>query len=113
MKEKIIQIANEFIDELSQDGIKFDLKDIRLVGSNCAYNYTKKSDLDVHLIASKSSLHCPDDLYPKLYSAYRSIFNKNLDISIHGVPVEIYVEIEDDELDDANDEIQEGYRQDL
>lgn len=93
-----------------QDGIKFDLKDIRLVGSNCAYNYTKKSDLDVHLIASKSSLHCPDDLYPKIYSAYRSIFNKNLDISIHGVPVEIYVEIEADE---PEDEIQEGYRQDL
>ena len=91
---KIIEIANDFIDNLKQDGIKFDLKDIRIVGSNCSYNYTKDSDLDVHLIADSSSLNCPDELYPLLYSSYRSIFNKNLDIDFYGIPVEIYVEVE-------------------
>lgn len=92
--DKIIEIANDFIDNLKQDGIKFDLKDIRIVGSNCSYNYTKDSDLDVHLIADSSSLNCPDELYPLLYSSYRSIFNKNLDIDFYGIPVEIYVEVE-------------------
>lgn len=94
VREKILQIANEFIDNLKEDGIKFDLKDIRIVGSNCSYNYTKDSDLDVHLIADSSSLTCPDDLYPLLYSSYRSLFNKNLDIDFYGIPVEIYVEVE-------------------
>lgn len=92
--DKIINIANSFMEDLKQDGIKFDLKDIRLVGSNCSYNYTKDSDLDIHLIADSSSLNCPDDLYPLLYSSYRSIFNKNLDIDFYGIPVEIYVEVE-------------------
>ena len=92
--DKIIQIANEFISSLKDDGVQFDLKDIRIVGSNCSYNYTKDSDLDVHLIADSSSLNCPHDLYPLLYSSYRSIFNKNLDIDFYGIPVEIYVEVE-------------------
>lgn len=94
VREKILEIAKEFTDGLKEDGIKFDLKDIRLVGSNCSYNYTDKSDLDVHLIMDTDSLECPDDLYPLLYSAYRSLFNGKLDIDFYGIPVELYVETE-------------------
>ena len=94
VKEKILEIAKEFTAGLKEDGIKFDLKDIRLVGSNCSYNYTDKSDLDVHLIMDTDSLGCPDDLYPLLYSAYRSLFNGKLDIDFYGIPVELYVETE-------------------
>lgn len=94
VREKILEIAKEFTDGLKEDGIKFDLKDIRLVGSNCSYNYTDKSDLDIHLIMDTDSLECPDDLYPLLYSAYRSLFNGKLDIEFYGIPVELYVETE-------------------
>lgn len=94
VRDKILQIADDFMNNLKDDGIKFDLKDIRIVGSNCSYNYTKNSDLDVHLIADSSSLKCPDDLYPLLYSSYRSVFNKNLNIDFYGIPVEVYVEVE-------------------
>ena len=94
VREKILEIAKEFTDGLKEDDIKFDLKDIRLVGSNCSYNYTDKSDLDVHLIMDTDSLECPDDLYPLLYSAYRSLFNGKLDIDFYGIPVELYVETE-------------------
>lgn len=94
VREKILQIAKEFTNELEKDGIKFELDDIRLVGSNCSYNYNDKSDLDIHLIMDTKSLECPDNLYPLLYSAYRSLFNKKLDIDFYGVPVEIYVETE-------------------
>ena len=93
VKKAIENIADRFIDDLLEDGIKFKLKDIVLVGSNVSYNYTKDSDLDIHLIADSSELNCPDDLYPLLYSAYRSIFNKTYDITIKGIPVELYIEI--------------------
>ena len=94
VKETIEKIAKTFIDELANDDIKFDLKDIVLLGSNVSYNYTKDSDLDIHLIADSKDLHCPDELYPLLYSAYRSMFNKNYDITIKGIPSEIYVEMD-------------------
>ena len=95
IKDKIEQIAYQFIRELNEDGIHFTLKDIVLLGSNVSYNYTKDSDLDVHLIADSSGFECPKELYDKLYGAYRSIFNKNYDIRIKGIPTEIYVEMDD------------------
>lgn len=95
VKETIENIADLFIEELSEQDIKFKLKDIILLGSNVSYNYTKDSDLDVHLIADSKNLKCPDDLYPLLYGAYVSIFNKNYDITIKGIPVELYVEIDE------------------
>ena len=95
IKEKIEQIAYQFVNELNEDGIRFTLKDIVLLGSNVSYNYTKDSDLDIHLIADSSGLECPADLYPLLYSAYRSMFNKNYDIRIKGIPAEIYVEMDE------------------
>lgn len=94
VKEAIEKIAEEFVKELKADKIKFYLEDIVLVGSNVSYNYTKNSDLDIHLIASSDELKCPDNLYPLLYSAYRSIFNKNFNLNINGIPVEIYVEMD-------------------
>lgn len=93
VKEAVKRIADEFVDMLRQDGIKFKLKDIVLVGSNMSYNYTKDSDLDIHLIVDSKTLHCPDGLYPLLYSAYRSMFNSKYDITIKGIPAEVYVEV--------------------
>lgn len=95
VKEKIMDIVDDFCDGLTKDDIKFRLKDIKLVGSNCSYNYNDKSDLDIHLIMDTKSLKCPDNLYPLLYSSYRSIWNKNHDIDFYGIPVEIFVETDD------------------
>jgi stalled ribosome alternative rescue factor ArfA len=95
VREKINQIVDMFLESLVKDGIKINPKDIVLVGSNASYNYTDKSDLDVHIVADTSTLECPDNLYPLIYSAYRSIFNKKFEIDFYGVNVELYVETED------------------
>ena len=93
IKEAIEKIVNQFIKGLKEDGIKINLKDVILVGSNVSYNYTKDSDLDIHIIADSESLDCNPEVYTLLYGAYRSLFNKNYDITIKGIPVEIYVEL--------------------
>ena len=102
VREKILEIVKEFTDGLEEDEIKFKVDDIVLVGSNCSYNYNDKSDLDVHIRMDTDSLECPDDLYPLLYSAYRSLFNNKFDIDFYGIPVEIYVETS--ETEQMNDE---------
>lgn len=112
VKEKILAIVKDFTDSLEKDGIKFNLKDIKLVGSNCSYNYNKDSDLDVHLVMDTDSLECPDDLYPLLYSAYRSIWNKNHDVDFYGIPVEIFVETDDTvQMNDENNYLEEAAQQ--
>lgn len=95
VREKLLQIADKFVETLKEDEIAIELIDIKLVGSNCSYNYTDKSDIDLHLVADTESLECPDDLYPLLYSAYRAIFNQKYNFSINDIPVEIFVETSD------------------
>ena len=93
VKEKINFIVNEFIKNLQEDNICIQVDDIILVGSNCAYNYTKDSDLDIHILANTDALKdCDQNIVSKLYSAYRTIFNKKFDIDFYGIPVEIFVE---------------------
>lgn len=95
ISERIYKLVDLFLEDLSEANIKINIKDIILVGSNVNYNYTKDSDLDIHIIADTKSLSCPDNLYPALYSAYRSLFNKKYNINFYGIPVELYVEEED------------------
>jgi len=94
VEEKIKQIVDVFLAGLAEDEIKINVRDILIIGSNASYNYTPYSDLDLHIIVDTDSLECPDNLYSKLYSAYRSLFNKRLDIDFYDIPVEIYVEDE-------------------
>ena len=93
IKEAIEKIVNQFVEDLKTDSVKIEVKDIILVGSNVSYNYTKDSDLDIHIIVDKDTLDCDPEIYTLLYGAYRSLFNKNYDITIKGIPVEIYVEL--------------------
>jgi hypothetical protein len=95
VKEKILEIVNTFVNGLKEDGIKLNIKDIVLIGSNASYNYSDTSDLDIHIIADTTDLECPEELYPLLYSSYRSIFNKKYDIEFYGTGVELFVDTED------------------
>lgn len=96
VREKLLQIADEFIKCIKDDEVKFILKDVKLVGSNANYNYNQDSDIDLHLVADTKSLKCPDDLYPVIYNLYKSAWNNKFTPTIHGIPVELYVETEAD-----------------
>lgn len=95
VKEALQKIVDTFVEELKEDGINLSVKDSIIVGSNVNYNYTKDSDIDLHIIVDSNSLDCSKELQDKLYSAYRSIFNKNYDITVKNIPVEIYVELDE------------------
>ena len=89
VREKINDIVDAFIDSLT---IKPDVLDVELVGSNASYNYTKYSDLDVHIVTNFELLSNDVVLLQALYNAEKSSFNKNHDIFIKGLNVELYVE---------------------
>lgn len=95
VKKKILQIVETFLNILKEDDIQLKVKDIILIGSNANYNYNKNSDLDVHICADTKSLKCPQELYAKLYSAYRTLFKKRFDIDFYNIPVQVYVQVED------------------
>ena len=89
--EKAKEVAQTFVNILTDNGIKIRVIDIYLVGSNANYNYNESSDIDIHIIAD-DSFDCDKRHLPLLYDAYKSLFNKKYDISFKGINVEVYVE---------------------
>lgn len=90
--EKLHEIIDQFILELDDSDIPIKVLDARLVGSNASFNYTENSDLDVHIIANFNEASCDTNVLSLLYNYFKKNFNDRYDISIHGVPVELYIE---------------------
>ena len=90
----MLEIVDEFLADLKDQGVKLKVDDILFIGSNASYNYTKNSDIDLHILANAKAVEYSAEICDALYSAYRSLFNKKLDIKLFGIPVELFVETE-------------------
>lgn len=91
VKDRLIKIVDKYVE--SSDVItKDDVIDVELLGSNASYNYTPYSDLDVHLVVNMENVSCDPALFQLACNAERSNFNKNYDITIKGIEIEMYVE---------------------
>ena len=75
VKEKLENITDNFIELLKENEIKVKLKDILVVGSNASYNYSKDSDIDLHIIVDGSIYEDKEknELLDKIYNAYKTI----------------------------------------
>ena len=89
VKEHLLDIANEFLDNFSID---IDVQDIDIVGSNAGYNYKSKSDIDLHIITDYNGYPADVDIIDELFNAKKNNFNNNYDITINDLPVELYIE---------------------
>ena len=89
VKEQLLIIAKDFLEELGVNDL--DVKDITVSGSNAAYSYTPHSDLDLHILVDLSKLD-NNEIYRELFNAKKTIYNDTHNITIHGVPVELYVQ---------------------
>ncbi len=89
VKKQLLLIAEDFIEELGLDSL--DVEDITVSGSNAAYTYTPHSDLDLHILVDMDRLPA-NEVYRELFQAKKTLYNDSHDITIHGVPVELYVQ---------------------
>lgn len=91
VREAILNIVQKFVENLNEDGVQINVGDIVLLGSNASYNYTKDSDIDIHILADEK-FDCSEKHLQIIYNAYRSLFNNKYNITINGFEVELYVE---------------------
>lgn len=89
VRNKIIEIVNHFEDYIQ---VPIEVADVQIVGSNASYNYTDKSDIDVHIIANYEVINKETELLQQLYDAKKTNFNRKFDINIRGLQVEMYVQ---------------------
>lgn len=102
VRKKMLEIVDEFLANLKEQNIDIKIEDILLLGSNASYNYTANSDIDLHIMANTKNMKYSTDVADALYSAYRTLFNKNLDINIYDIPLELYVETEKTPKNNSN-----------
>lgn len=94
VREKLLEISDLFLSLLREES-QLDIVpiDVILVGSNASYNYTDESDIDLHLVVNFDTLPaCPDELIQAFCNSEKSNFNRDYDFTVHGCPVEVYVE---------------------
>ena len=82
-------IAQDFLQEMGIHDL--DVRDITVSGSNAAYSYTDHSDLDLHILVNMKDLP-DDDIYREFFKAKKDLYNDSHDITINGIPVELYIQ---------------------
>jgi hypothetical protein len=89
VREKLLQIAQEFYSSFK---LEIPIDDIQLTGSLANYNWTPKSDLDVHILIDFSKINPDLALVKKAMDGQRFIWNLRHNIVIRGFDVELYLQ---------------------
>jgi len=88
-RRQLVKISEDFINSLT---IKVKIVDIKFTGSLANYNWSKYSDIDLHLVVDFSKIDDDRDLVKGYFDYKRTLWNNTHDIKISGYDVEIYVE---------------------
>ena len=87
---KLEQIAEAFVKFI---GIELAVTDYTITGSNANYTWTEHSDLDLHIIVKGTVT----DAERELYNAKKALWAEQHKITVKGLPVECYVQGEEEE----------------
>ena len=92
VREKLLETANIFIDFLDVDII---VTDIIMIGSIVNYNWSKYSDIDLHIVVNYNQFNQnSEDLYVEFFDLKKIVFNQKHNISLYGYDVECFVQDE-------------------
>ena len=98
MKEEIsdtlLQIAKDYFTSLK---INIPVKDITMTGSLSNYNWSKYSDVDLHIIIDLDKMGDKKDMIKDLLDAKTRAWNDKHDIKVKGFDVELYLQPYDQE----------------
>jgi predicted nucleotidyltransferase len=90
IRKALLMIAGEFMDFLGDDLF---VDDVRFTGSLANYNWSKFSDIDLHLYVDFSQFDVEDvEVYKELFQLKKTLFNTTHNITVKGFDVELYAE---------------------
>lgn len=90
VREALLKIVLLFCTDLKVPELK--IEDIVFTGSLANYNWSKYSDIDVHLIVDMSKFGDNQEIFDDYFMTKKSLWNRSHDITIKGYDVELYVE---------------------
>ena len=87
--KRLQKIANEFLEGLEIGAV---MEDLRLTGSLANYNWSKYSDIDLHIVVDFSKIDENAELVESFFYGTIWRWNELHDITVYGHEVEIFVE---------------------
>lgn len=101
----LMDIADDFWESCKISWVK--PEDVILTGSICNYNWSKYSDVDLHLVVDFDKVHKRKDFVKEYFDEKKNDWNNTHEnLKVFGFPVELYVQ-------DTNDETTSGGIYDL
>lgn len=95
IRNRLLDISDLFIEFL---GIEFFVHDIVLMGSLANYNWSKYSDVDLHIIVDFENYEYSKEFLREFFDSKKTIWNDKHDIKIKNFDVELYVQDVEDEF---------------
>ena len=92
IQKTLLKIAKDYYAELELD---IPILDITLTGSLANYNWSKYSDVDLHIIFDANELGEDKDMIKDLLDVKTRAWNLKHDITVKGFDVELYLQPED------------------
>jgi predicted nucleotidyltransferase len=100
VRTRLLEIVNDFMEFLDVDIV---VSDIIMTGSLANYNWSKFSDVDIHILADFDQFSDEErPLYDELFYLKKSVYNDKHNITIFGYDVELYIEDESAKKDVKN-----------
>jgi len=90
VKKNLLKIADDYFESLELPGV--DIEDVTMTGSLANYNWSKYSDVDLHIVVDYDDLPMERDLVQDFLKSKSSAWNKEHDVTIYGYDVELYVQ---------------------
>lgn len=88
---QLLDIVDDFIDTLGIDWVK--PADIIITGSICNYNWSKYSDVDLHVLYDYKKIYKKTDFLKTFFDCKKNEWNNNHEnLNIYNFPVELYVQ---------------------
>jgi predicted nucleotidyltransferase len=89
IRKKLMDVTEKFMDYLD---IEFFIHDVILTGSLANYNWSKYSDVDLHILVDYDETDYNLELLKGFFNSKRSLWNKQHEILVKGFDCEIYVQ---------------------
>jgi predicted nucleotidyltransferase len=91
VKSKLMKIADDFYKGLKLPS-EVKMKDVIFTGSLANFNWSKFSDVDLHIVLDFSQLEGGDQFKEDFFWAQKALWNQEHNITIFDYPVEIYAQ---------------------
>jgi predicted nucleotidyltransferase len=90
IRRRLLMIADDFFETLKVEWV--DIQDIILTGSLANYNWSKFSDVDLHILIDFEDVDENIELVKEYFTSKKNLWNENHDITIKSYDVELYVQ---------------------